>query len=1037
MGMSKKFTAVLAAVNLLILSASPAVFAAPAETAAGSDPLSTLRIEAENAVSSNSTTGRSGNNENASGGKFWDYTVEGGIVCFGDYDLTGLTAITLAVAHDKSGVKYGFYIDGTKGELGLKIAEITGQSTGSFSAYGEFSADILASVPAAWLAGTHTLFMKVESTPYAETVTSNRYGGNIDYLELTQSAASSDTILQVEEQYEAYKAYSSNQALKTFTPASKEELEPGAGALNANAEAWLDGTYSDQILCLGEADLTDLQAITVAAACNNSGLTYAFYIDGIQSDLGTRVAEVPVNFTGGWFKFKELSAQVLDGVSAAQLTGSHMLYLKIESESGQWSGNIDYVTLRKAQPTGGSVFMTQAYNFVNDINTGKSSSSGYSRNAGKNCIENTKGDEIILAYDNVRFDNLKGMALQSAPEGKTAVDLYKGDPGADGALIDSFTLDNTDINGSATWYDETAYRTTPYTFPSHQLTGTDTLYIKLTRVSTYAGNFRAFTLFYDKPAQDVELCTVEAENYVWGYNADRAATDWNWNGTGYIGNTRSGDVFYLGRMDTSTLQQITVKAATGGNQAIYTFYADMDVAFDQMTHWSVIRDKYSKTGDAEPISGGTVLGSVTITKINNTWEAYNYFTGEATPLEGEHEIYMKLTLVNGTVNYTGNCDFVRFIGAKPDTMNTVSNMLGVVEPVGGGTVSAPSNLAFNGTTTLTAAPTDGYTLAGWTLNGQWRTADGTTLSDVAVDAQQEIRAYFVKTGSEKLMLFYAKGKLFDLQIVAADLASVKSTMAAAQSKVPDIYGYEFSAWSESDTDLEIYLGEEGAVIPVSAYYKQVDSADYTVSVTNATASHSGSLEPSPAFNARFDDRITVTAAEGNGLFRYWLLDGMVVSFDTTYTFYVSGDNAVTAVFDTTPEYDSTQTADTVRVMIKKAYVSAEKDQPSASKWTVIPQLYVPSSAEILDYGVYFAPDNEALATIKATGSLEGLTEGTDYIRAVSSSKLPNRQYMISLRHIKEGRTRQAMAYVTVKNAAGDTVTVYSDCIRQVFSAANG
>lgn len=969
--MKRKCISILAVIGLLILSLCPAAYAAEDEpgntdTAAGSP----IRIEVEGRDENRSGDGK-GVPDTKDGRSYLEQTRPGDIFCLGDYDLTGLQTITLCVVHaETDGIQYGFYIDGTaKGTLGTKIATVTGRQTNGWADFIEASSPVTA--PSARVAGIHTLFLKVEETDAA-------WGGNLDYVDLT---------------FDNTRIEGENIDL------DKSHTVGGATSRNT----YLDATHTGDVLYLGEQDLTDLQDMVLCIANeNNNDAVYKFYIDGNTDSLGTPIATITHTKTGSWNDFKEFKTSGL-AVSAAQLAGKHGLFLSIAGETDGYTGNIDYVKLVKNPPINGVRTTAQSYSCYEKIDAEKSTGP-YNRHDENKNIESTQNG-TVLAFDNISFDGLTGIAINYAVvnDKDTTLTLRK----SYSTDLGTYTLDKTQI-GTADWWKPDNYRTTYFPITSNDLTGTDTLYFALSVSDGDAGNYRSFTLYYENEAQPVAVCQIEGENYVWGIGG----TDWQQDSDTALTGVQSGDLFYLGKADLSDLQAITIRAATEMDSGVTcTFYADTPIDFSQLTTSGPARDQYTNRDAIACDSMGAVIAQIPIVGTKG-WNTYGYFSSQATSgLTGPHDIYMQLTREEG--DYTANIDYIRFAGLSEDSVDTSSNLMGNTTVVGGGALSTAGSLVIGQDTTVTATPADGYTLAGWLLNGDWKPAAENASLSVLVNGKNTVTAYFVKTGEEKVMLFYGKNnKLFDAQVVTTNLESAKAVMAQSLPKLPYIYGYEFDQWSESAEELQAALEADTLTLPVNALYKQAENTNYTytVTVTNATATHGGAAESASPFAAKFDDRITVRAAKEEGAFQYWKLDDMVVSFDATYTFYVSGNNAITAVYDNDAGY-SAEEKTVVRVQIKKDYITTETD--GTNQWTVIAQMYVPSGTAIVEYGVIFAPGDTDL------GGLDTLTEGTDYIKAAASSQTPNRQYMMSLRHIKPGKARQAMAYVTVRTTEGD------------------
>lgn len=999
-----------------------------------SDPLETVQIEAETFTEK---IGSGGVKEVSgfSGGKDIDGTRNGAVFAFGEFDLTGLQSFSIAVGCQGDNRSYDLYIDGTVDEPALLVAKaVAAKGSGNWNTVKTFEAAV--QVDAEQVKGVHKVFLK---TNYDTNPTGTDYTGNIDYFTLTKYRMASVTYEM--ERIADPQEVNPNRLRSTNNRSAKDYA-------NASGGQALESTVVGDIFYLGDYDTTDLATITMSIAQHNSVAVYGFYIDGTaksKCENSYKIAEIRVtSSTGGWDKFKALSTELLPTISRARLQGVHSLYMKIESNSTIYGGNIDYVTLTSGLPATNPVSIAKSYNFGDALNATLSSTSGFRKGKIKiteagadseysdvyGVIDSQSGAQ--LAYSGVNFSQLKGIAVRYMVQGATDLKLYKGSVD-DANLVKTLTMDSTRFSGTNQWYTVDNLRTSYFDLSDLAVSGADTLYFVPETTYTWAGNYIDFTLYYEEElaSHRMDTCTLEGEGYVWGASA--AAP--NWSNADKIDSTRDGDTFYLGKATVDDLKAIVIRAATAERSNItYTLYADMDVAWGNLTATGV-RSQYTPN---TALTGGVELGRMAISASmvwgENDWTIYDTYSCDVSPEtlaalgSGEHEIYLKLTTEEGAKDIcTGNIDHIRLVGLKSGSVDTFSNMIGDAAVVGGGSITYPDNPVYGATTSLTAEADEGYTLAGWNHNGVWVPAGGNSLADVPVDAGRSVTAYFVQTDSEKAAVFYGKGnKLFDVQVVT-DLASVHTALAAAREKAPDIYGYEFYEWSETDDSLLASLDADNPAFSITAYYRQNDKQLYDIHAVNAASiTQAGSPSAGSDFKASFDTRITVTAAANDavlGDFAYWLLDDMVVGFDETYTFYVSGDNTIKAVYTTMPEYDPQETADAARVMVKKAYITAEKDRPGTNKLTVIPQVYAPKDAEIVEYGVYFAPGNTStLADIaNQTGSY---TEGKDYIKVAASSKVPNRQYMINLRHVADGRVRQAMAYVTVKTASGD-VTTYS------------
>lgn len=753
--MKKQWLAILTVLCLMVTMVAPTAFAE--EATDGEASTTTVRIEAEsydNSQQGTNASNKSRDNANASGGKFVDDVRLGHIFRLGEnIDLTNLESITMAVGHTGSGVEYGFYIDGTKDHLGPKIATVVGTSSGDWNKYKAHTADVV--VAPEFLTGEHDLYMKVE-----KQIPGVIYCGNVDYFELNYG---SSTIVETKIEAEwasgtgrsideaAYAEYS-NRSNPNNRPAKTYYYAEGSTSSGANTNwgdakpegEWassvtaLDNTFTGDAFYLGEHDLTGLTELTVRLANNQQGaVSYSFYIDGTATALGTKIATVTNIKTGSWSIFQEVTVPMM--ASSDVTAGKHTLFFVIEKQDQQTNGgNFDWFSFKTKATGGNSIVTSSTINF-----TAYSSKVGNgSKDTGNGYIGlgSTDSETLVLGFNNVSFDNLTTLAMSYAPAGAASVQIFKGAANeTDGTLITEFTLNADDRVANDAWYQATNLRITHHDLGDHGLTGVDTLYFAFTKATgaSHIGNLEEFTLYYEDTLSP--SAKVEGENYIWGYSASESYD--NWVGNTILNGTKNGDIFYLGKVDLDTLKQITLRLATANSDITANFYADMVVP-DDLTRYGN-RDKYkSATG----LTGGTLIGSTAISRTNgdfvSNWQKYTYFNANVdTDLSGVHDVYMALTS-SGT-NYTGNVDYVEFVGVE--SVDTTTNLMGNITIVGNGKVSFPQNLEYGQTVTVsTPAAGAGYEFVGWDINGTICLESKATLP---VGTKNNITAYFVEYGS--------------------------------------------------------------------------------------------------------------------------------------------------------------------------------------------------------------------------------------------------------------------------------------------------
>ena len=232
-------------------------------------------------------------------------------------------------------------------------------------------------------------------------------------------------------------------------------------------------------------------------------------------------------------------------------------------------------------------------------------------------------------------------------------------------------------------------------------------------------------------------------------------------------------------------------------------------------------------------------------------------------------------------------------------------------------------------------------------------------------------------------------------------------------KVPAMYGYVFSKWDAEVESFANQLDDEalyGTTQQITAYYAKDDTDAYTLAKDSdhhgddiTVASNGSALETYE--NLVFDQGVTVSVSDKT--VAYWLLDGTKVGFGkTSYTFYVSGNNTIGVVY----EGESTE-AITADVVLQQAAI--KRGDNGKSIFTVIAQTSIPNDAAVQEYGVIFSNKVDSLKVLTGVDDLSS----SQYIQVVSSSTAANKQYMISLLNIVDGRTRVARAYAVLNDGS--------------------
>lgn len=276
--------------------------------------------------------------------------------------------------------------------------------------------------------------------------------------------------------------------------------------------------------------------------------------------------------------------------------------------------------------------------------------------------------------------------------------------------------------------------------------------------------------------------------------------------------------------------------------------------------------------------------------------------------------------------------------------------------------------------------------------------------------------------------FYGKSNIL---LAAKSVLSVSQLEQVLEAtKAPALGGYAFESWDTEITDVnELWAtGISGKMSLTAKYVKSPTAKDYTITVTNATATN-GNEDPiiSGDTQLAFDDRVTVVAATNAGsTFSYWLLDGAKVGFgQTSYTFYVSGNNVIEAVFDATAEQNP-------EVVLQQATFAA--DSEGRYTLSVIAQTSIPNGYTVESYGMYYTG---SASVMKALAENAESVDAGKYVQVVSSKTDAGEQYMTHLMNVGVDKTRYARAYAVVKNASGDQQILWSTAVYQFKTTTDG
>lgn len=275
--------------------------------------------------------------------------------------------------------------------------------------------------------------------------------------------------------------------------------------------------------------------------------------------------------------------------------------------------------------------------------------------------------------------------------------------------------------------------------------------------------------------------------------------------------------------------------------------------------------------------------SCTFNATDSTLPTGNYTVG----VRSLNTMYRGYRSDDSTANFT--------IAPEPTTY-TVS-----VSTTTGGTASGGGTCRDGNSITVTATPSDGYHFVKWTENGNEVSTDASytftvdkdrTLTAVFAEDEQPTPAYTVSV-TASVGGSVSGGGTYDENTSATVIAT------------PDT-DYQFKGWTENGTQVSTEARYTFTVIAnhtlVAVFEKETEKpptpptpVTYTVDV-HASPSGGGTVMGSNTYQSGESVTVTATAASGYE-FKGWTENGSQVSTSASYTFNITSNRILTAVFE--------------------------------------------------------------------------------------------------------------------------------------------
>lgn len=338
------------------------------------------------------------------------------------------------------------------------------------------------------------------------------------------------------------------------------------------------------------------------------------------------------------------------------------------------------------------------------------------------------------------------------------------------------------------------------------------------------------------------------------------------------------------------------------------------------------------------------------------------------------------------------------------------------ESAEGGTCSTDTEggkYVYGQTATVTATADANYEFVGW------KDSYGTTVSTDAVYSftvigNTTLTPEFVKVKTDEgadityvtVSFYHQSGKLLDSQKVVSGEGQITTTVNA-----PTKVGFEFLGWStkasgataEDVVNLSTAtFSEDTSLYPVFA----AQNIMYTLTVDL----QSEQKEPQSS--------VTVTAdpIEGKQFVGWKNADGNIVSYDSTYTFIITGDTTLTSYYE--PISAVIEKTPTISM---SAPVGSVKEEGISKKATMYFNYEIPENYTLTDIGVIYISGEVEELDINTTGAVIRSAKST----IENTSNAAKNQFYYS-KTVLSGQSYTFVGYITYTDAAGRRITVYSN-----------
>ena len=316
------------------------------------------------------------------------------------------------------------------------------------------------------------------------------------------------------------------------------------------------------------------------------------------------------------------------------------------------------------------------------------------------------------------------------------------------------------------------------------------------------------------------------------------------------------------------------------------------------------------------------------------------------------------------------------------------------------TAGGSKKFAENGTYTLVATPNADCTFVGWQTGNKIVSTDA-SYTTVAI-ADITYTPVFAES---------AKPVQFTFVDMFNNVISSQSVASGAAVKIPQ--APTFTGWSVDEAAIKAATSS----MTVYAQYEKDAAATYTVTTdADATVAYGSNSAQGTLADVPYGTQVTVSKDGATA----WAIDGKIVAYGDSYTFYVASDVTVKAASATTQ-------APVVAAVSANQVAGSYKVEFVATRAMVDGCTYLKSG---FVYGKNLSDADLTLANVGKKGS----ADNSGVVKAAyANSTEGSTQFILSYGLSAQNGTASAKAFLTYKDQNGKVQTVYSDVMNHTYA----